>query len=70
MTIARRRLGEHRPKSGTVDSERKSIAEQRFGNNVPAATDTLVNVKTLSPIEKCFRNKEYYQRYIPVTTGE
>jgi hypothetical protein len=24
----------------------------------------------LSPIEKCFRNKEYYQRYIPVTTGE
>jgi hypothetical protein len=36
--IARHRLGKHRLKAGIVELERTSIAEQRLGNHVPAAT--------------------------------
>jgi hypothetical protein len=42
MTIDRQRFGKHRLKAGIVEPERTSIAEQRFGNHVPVATDRLV----------------------------
>jgi hypothetical protein len=42
MTIARQRFGKHRLKPAIVEPERTSIAEQRLGTHVPAATDTLV----------------------------
>jgi hypothetical protein len=43
MTIARRRFGKNRQKVGIVEPERKSISGQRFGEHVPAATNSRNN---------------------------
>jgi hypothetical protein len=40
MTIARQRFGKDGLKAGIVESRRTSTAEQRFGNHIPAATNS------------------------------
>jgi hypothetical protein len=40
VTIVRQRFGKHRLKTGIVETERTSIAEQRFGNHVPSAMNS------------------------------
>jgi hypothetical protein len=47
MTITRQRFGKHRLKTVLVEPKRTFIAEQRFGNHVPTATDTLIKGKAL-----------------------
>jgi hypothetical protein len=47
MTIARQQFGEHRLKAGIVEPQRTSIAEQQFGNHVPATTNSNERVHLL-----------------------
>jgi hypothetical protein len=48
ITVARQRFGKHRLKAGRVEPERMSVAEQRLGNYVPAATHGSKSLNTVS----------------------